>query len=162
MTDTPQWLAWAREIHSLSQAGLTYSQNEYDLERYRRLQEIAAEIVAGQSELSKEAVLESFAMQPGYITPKIDVRAAVFRDGKILLVQESADNCWSMPSRKCRCRTPKPYSLAVIPRQPIISGAPRKPSLPNVSCRSSKRPPTASASPSSTTASPARAPRWDW
>jgi len=97
MTDTPQWLAWAREIHSLSQAGLTYSQNEYDLERYRRLQEIAAAIIAGQSALSAEAVLESFAMQPGYITPKVDVRAAVIREGKILLVQESADGCWSMP-----------------------------------------------------------------
>jgi ADP-ribose pyrophosphatase YjhB (NUDIX family) len=96
-SNTPQWLAWAREIHSLSQAGLTYSQNEYDLERYRRLQEIAAEIVAGQSAVSKEAVLESFSMQPGYITPKVDVRAAVIRDGRILLVQERADNCWSMP-----------------------------------------------------------------
>ena len=94
---SPQWLAWAREIHSLSQSGLTYSQNGYDLERYRRLQEIAAEIVAGQSAVSKEAVLESFAMQPGYITPKVDVRAAVIRDGRILLVQETADNRWSMP-----------------------------------------------------------------
>jgi ADP-ribose pyrophosphatase YjhB (NUDIX family) len=97
MTDTPQWLAWAREIHSLSQSGLTYSQNGYDLERYRRLQEIAAEIIAGQSEVSKEAVLESFAMQPGYITPKVDVRAAIIQDGRILLVQETADNRWSMP-----------------------------------------------------------------
>jgi ADP-ribose pyrophosphatase YjhB (NUDIX family) len=91
------FLKWAREIFSLSQAGLTYCKNEFDLQRYRRLQEIAAEMLSGQSEMTKEAVLESFSMQAGYTTPKIDVRAAVMRDGKILLVQERIDNRWSMP-----------------------------------------------------------------
>ena len=93
----PIYLAWAREIFSLSQAGLAYSKNEFDLERYRRLQEIAAEMISMQSELTKEAVLGSFSMQAGYATPKIDVRGAVVRDGKILLVQEKIDDRWSMP-----------------------------------------------------------------
>jgi ADP-ribose pyrophosphatase YjhB (NUDIX family) len=96
-TNQPAWLAWAREIFSLSQAGLTYCKNEFDLERYRRLQEIAAEIIASQSEIAKEAVLGSFSMQAGYTTPKIDVRGAVVRDGKILLVQERIDDRWSIP-----------------------------------------------------------------
>jgi ADP-ribose pyrophosphatase YjhB (NUDIX family) len=95
--EQPIWLAWAREIFSLSQAGLTYSKNEFDLERYHRLQEIAAEMISSQSEFTKDAVLESFSMQAGYTTPKIDVRGAVVRDGKILLVQEKIDNRWSMP-----------------------------------------------------------------
>jgi len=94
---SPKWLEWAREIYSLSQSGLTYSKNEFDLNRYRRLQEISAEILASQSELSEEAVLSSFSMQAGYITPKIDVRGAVIRDGKILLVRERIDDKWSMP-----------------------------------------------------------------
>lgn len=94
---TPKWLGWAQEIFSLSQSGLTYSRNEYDIERYKRLQKIAAEMIADQSELSKEAVLESFSMQAGYITPKIDVRGAVIQDGQILLIQESADGQWAMP-----------------------------------------------------------------
>jgi ADP-ribose pyrophosphatase YjhB (NUDIX family) len=94
---TDQWLTWAREIYSLAQAGLTYSTNGFDLDRYRRLQEISAEIIASQSEMKKEEVIESFSMQSGYATPKVDVRAAVIRDGKILLVQERADNRWSMP-----------------------------------------------------------------
>jgi ADP-ribose pyrophosphatase YjhB (NUDIX family) len=96
-TKTPAWLAWAREIFSLSQSGLTYSGNPYDVERYRRLQELTAEIIAGQAEVSKEAVLDSFSMQAGYITPKVDVRGAVLRDGKILLIQERADGMWAMP-----------------------------------------------------------------
>jgi ADP-ribose pyrophosphatase YjhB (NUDIX family) len=91
------WLTLARELYTLSQAGLAYSKNDFDLERYRRLQEISAEIVAGQSKLEKEAILESFAIQNGYPTPKVDVRGAIVRDGKILLVQELTDGCWSLP-----------------------------------------------------------------
>ena len=94
---TPQWLVWAREIYSLSQSGLTYSTNQYDIERYKRLQAITAEIISSQSELSKESVLDSFSMQAGYITPKVDVRGAVLHDGKILLIQERADGQWAMP-----------------------------------------------------------------
>jgi ADP-ribose pyrophosphatase YjhB (NUDIX family) len=94
---TPQWLAWAQEIFSLSQSGLTYSGNEYDIERYKRLQELTAEIIASQSTVSKESVLDSFSMQAGYITPKVDVRGAVVREGKILLIQERADGKWAMP-----------------------------------------------------------------
>jgi ADP-ribose pyrophosphatase YjhB (NUDIX family) len=94
---SPKWMDWAREIYSLSQAGITYSQNPYDIERYKRLQQITAEMIESQSEMDKEAILESFAMQAGYITPKVDVRGAVVRDRKVLLIQERADGKWAMP-----------------------------------------------------------------
>jgi len=93
----PRWLDWAREIFSISKSGLTYSNSDYDLERYKHLLEIAAEMMESQGELSKESILQSFSMQAGYATPKIDVRGAVLRDGKILLVQERADGRWAMP-----------------------------------------------------------------
>jgi len=96
-TNQPKWIEWAREIFSLSQAGLTYSGNEFDIERYKRLQEITAEMIASQSNLSQEAVLESFAMQAGYITPKVDVRGAVIRGNKILLIKERDDERWAIP-----------------------------------------------------------------
>ena len=95
--DIFDWLKLAREIQALAQSGLTYIQNEYERERYQRLLEIAAEILANQTELSMQEAVENFQMQPGYATPKIDVRGAVIRDGKILLVQERADQRWSMP-----------------------------------------------------------------
>lgn len=81
----------------MTQAGLTYSENEFDKERYKRLQEITAEMIESQSELSKDSVLESFSMQAGYTTPKIDVRGAVVYEGKILLIQERMDGKWAMP-----------------------------------------------------------------
>ncbi|HSK66257.1 MAG TPA: NUDIX hydrolase [Anaerolineales bacterium] len=96
-SSTPKWLAWTREIFSLSQSGITYSGNEYDIQRYKRLQEITAEIIESQSGTAKESALESFSMQAGYITPKIDVRGAVVHEGKILLIQERADGRWAMP-----------------------------------------------------------------
>ena len=92
-----KWIDWAREIFSLSQAGLTYSKNEFDIDRYKRLQEITAEMIASESQIAKDAALDSFSMQAGYITPKVDVRGAVVQEGKILLIQERADGKWAMP-----------------------------------------------------------------
>jgi ADP-ribose pyrophosphatase YjhB (NUDIX family) len=87
----PHWLRWAREIQALGQTGLTYSQSDYDIQRYGRLLEIAAEIVQSQTGLAAEPILRNFA------TPKVDVRGAVLRDGRILLVQERSDGNWCMP-----------------------------------------------------------------
>ena len=81
----------------MAQTGLTYTRNEFDIQRYHRYTEIAAEIVAKQAELPKESLLENFQVQLGYATPKVDGRAAVIRQGKILLVQERTDGKWSLP-----------------------------------------------------------------
>lgn len=94
---TSPWLKWAREIQALAQSGLTYIQNEYERERYQRLLEISAEILADKTEIPTQEAVKNFQLQPGYATPKVDVRGAVVRDGKILLVQERADGRWSMP-----------------------------------------------------------------
>ncbi len=97
ITQLPNWLMWARELQAISQTGLTYAVSEYDRDRYRRLAEIAAEIVAQYADAPLAPIAADFLAQPGYATPKVDVRAAVVTDGKILLVQERADGRWSMP-----------------------------------------------------------------
>jgi ADP-ribose pyrophosphatase YjhB (NUDIX family) len=94
---SPRWLEWAREMQALSQSGLTFTQNEYEIERYRRISEIAAEIVASYTGVPASAWQKNFLSQRGYATPKIDVRGAVIRDEKILLVQERSDQRWCMP-----------------------------------------------------------------
>lgn len=91
------WLAWAREIQALSQTGLTYSESEYATQRYERLQGIAAEIVAQHTHLPIPAILEGFKLECGYATVKVDVRGAIVRDGRILLVQERCDEKWCLP-----------------------------------------------------------------
>jgi 8-oxo-dGTP pyrophosphatase MutT (NUDIX family) len=96
-TGVPRWLEWAREIQSLGQTGLVYSDNDFDDQRYRRLVEIAAEIVHAKSGLDTGRLLEGFHEQTGYATPKVGVRGAVVHGGEILLVQERADGHWCMP-----------------------------------------------------------------
>jgi ADP-ribose pyrophosphatase YjhB (NUDIX family) len=92
-----QWLAWARELQALAQTGLTFAGGEYDLARYRRLTEMAAEMVARSTGTPLERLTEDFLQQPGYATPKVDVRGAIVKEGRILLVQERADGLWCMP-----------------------------------------------------------------
>ncbi len=94
---TQQWIVWAREIQALCQTGLAFNREPYDVQRYTRMMEIAAEVVAAHTGLPVEAVRENFLSQPGYATPKIDVRGAVVRDRAILLVQEKVDGRWCMP-----------------------------------------------------------------
>lgn len=91
------WLKIARELQSMSQSGLAFSENEYDIQRYKRLNEMSAEILSEYSNLDKEVTEKLFLNLSGYATPKIDVRSAVVKDGKILLVKEIQDGCWSMP-----------------------------------------------------------------
>ena len=93
----PKWLTIAREIQQLSQTGSAFAVTDYERNRYKRLTEIAAEIIGHHTDLEKESVQKILMDHPGYATPKIDVRAAVMKDGKILLVQETTDNCWAIP-----------------------------------------------------------------
>ena len=98
MTKTPDWLRWARELQALSQTGLHFATGAYDRERYERLGRIAAEIVAAHTTLEVGTILELNAREFGYATPKVDVRGVVFRDDRILLVQEAMDaGRWTVP-----------------------------------------------------------------
>ena len=95
-----KWLKWAIEIQSLSQIGLTYTKDVYDRERYERLREISAEMLAKKTEVSIEKVKDLFCHETGYQTPKLDTRAAIFRNNKILLVHEN-NVTWSLPGGWC-------------------------------------------------------------
>lgn len=100
MKDRDNLTKWAMEIQSLAQAGLTYGKDKFDLERYERLREIAAEMMAYKTDLPIEKVKELFCNETGYQTPKVDTRAAVFKENRILLVRES-NGRWSLPGGWC-------------------------------------------------------------
>ena len=95
-----KWLEWAIEIQSLAQAGLFYTDNEYDKKRYLRLREISALMISNKTNLNLDKVKDLFCNETGYQTPKIDTRAAIFKDDKILLVHEKNDT-WSLPGGWC-------------------------------------------------------------
>lgn len=95
-----EWTDFAMRIQSIAQAGLAYGENPYDRERYEQLREIAAQMVALETELPLEKVKGFFCNETGYQTPKVDTRAAVFQEGKILLVHEK-NGTWSLPGGWC-------------------------------------------------------------
>ena len=94
------WLKWAIEIQSLAQTGLAYTKDIFDKERYERLREISAEMLAEKTGVSTEKVQDLFCNETGYQTPKLDTRAAIFEDNKILLVHEN-NGTWSLPGGWC-------------------------------------------------------------
>lgn len=94
----PQWLTWARRLQAISQCGLTYCQDKFDIQRYREIAAISAEMMASGAALHSEQPISTlFEQQAGYATPKVDVRAAVFHDRRILLVRELDDGGWTLP-----------------------------------------------------------------
>lgn len=96
MNNGETWLSWAIELQALAQAGLFYSKDIYDIERFSRIREIAAEMIASPAGLPLERIKDLFCNETGYQTPKLDTRAAVFQQDKILLVQEN-NGLWSLP-----------------------------------------------------------------
>ncbi|MEK7780090.1 MAG: NUDIX hydrolase [Verrucomicrobiota bacterium] len=92
-----RWLEWCSRLQALAQTGLTFARDPYDIERYQALQKIAAEMLAAGTEADLGKIQDFLATDSGYATPKVDVRGAVFRDGKILLVRERSDGKWTLP-----------------------------------------------------------------
>lgn len=96
-----KWLEWAKRIQSLSQSGLTFSKDVYDLERFEELRIINVEIMEEHTGLDMQKVKDLFTGESEYQTPKMDIRGAVFHEEKILMVREHIDNRWALPSRFC-------------------------------------------------------------
>lgn len=96
MNQNEKWLQWAVELQSLAQAGLYYGKDRFDIERFERIREISAEMISYKTEIPLDKVKDLFCSETGYQTPKLDTRAAIFQDEKILLVQEN-NGTWSLP-----------------------------------------------------------------
>ena len=97
MSRDPQWAAWARRLRAIAQTGLTFGESEYDFDRYRQIEQIADDILATHAEVDQQIIKDFFARDEGYATPQVDVRGAVFRGERILLVRERLDGRWTLP-----------------------------------------------------------------
>ena len=97
MATNPKWLKWATRLQSIAQSGLTFGENQYDIDRYQQIRDLSVEILHEYTDLKHEKITNLFASEKGYQTPKVDIRAAVFQDDKILMVKEKIDGRWSLP-----------------------------------------------------------------
>lgn len=91
------WLKLAQKLQSIAQSGLYYSTNEFEIERYKMVMEIAEEMISMKTGFNKEEIHRLFISEAGHSTPKVDVRGVVFKDDKILLVKEKVDGKWTVP-----------------------------------------------------------------
>ena len=95
---TDRILDLARRLHALARTGLHFcAQRVRPRDRYAEIEQIAAELLAGASVGGSRGAARPLAAETGYVTPKIEVRGAVFRDGRVLLVRETADGRWTLP-----------------------------------------------------------------
>lgn len=95
-----KWLDWLIRLQSLAQAGLAYGKDKYDIERFEEIRDLSVQMLTALSDLPAQKVENLFASETGYQTPKIDTRAAIFKENKILLVQE-ANGTWALPGGWC-------------------------------------------------------------
>jgi len=92
-----RWLHWAQQLQAVAQTGDAYANNDFDRQRYDLVRNIAAAMMAAGSAAEPTELAELFKRERGYATPRMDVRAAVFREGRILMVQERSDGLWTLP-----------------------------------------------------------------
>jgi len=93
----PSWLVIGRELRAIAQIGLTFCRDPFDRLRFDRIRELAASLTAERSDTDRAKVLELFRHDAGYATPKVDVRGAAFREGRVHLVREISDGGWTLP-----------------------------------------------------------------
>lgn len=91
------WLTMGRELRAIAQIGLTYVKDPFDRERFERVGELAATLLAEGSGIERSRLMDLIHADAGYATPKVDVRGAAFREGRILLVREISDGRWTLP-----------------------------------------------------------------
>lgn len=85
------------KIRALAQTGLHYTKDKFEIERFEEIHKVAEQLWSFCTGLAEDKYKEFAPFERGYITPKVDVRAAVFRDGKILLCKELRDGLWTLP-----------------------------------------------------------------
>jgi ADP-ribose pyrophosphatase YjhB (NUDIX family) len=96
MKDSTEWIETLNKITGLAQTGLYYSKDAYDKERYDQIISYVRTLI-DLKEIDTQDFIADVLQDVGYATPKIDVRAVVFKDNKLLLAKETEDGLWSIP-----------------------------------------------------------------
>jgi ADP-ribose pyrophosphatase YjhB (NUDIX family) len=87
-----------KRIKALSDAGLVYTENGYDVERFEEIRALSLELMGIVTKQPLDILDDFYLPEKDYPTPKVDIRGLILTDRKeILLVQERVDNKWTLP-----------------------------------------------------------------
>lgn len=95
------WLAIAKELKTISQAGKTFAKDDFERQRHEKIEWLAAKILEKHTDLEADEIRTMLQKDCGYPTPKTDCRGVIFKDNKILLVKEIEDGGWTLPGGWC-------------------------------------------------------------
>ena len=88
----------AKELAAIGQTGAHFAKDHYDIERYQRISQLAAFLLAGCSDVPADEIHAWSKEEFGYATPKVDVRAFITDGDRVLLVREDMDEGrWTLP-----------------------------------------------------------------
>lgn len=87
----------SRRIQAIAQAGLHYAGNDFDRERYSELRNLSVDLLSTITETEPGKIHDLFTFENGFQTPKVDVRAVVVREGRVLMARERCDSKFSLP-----------------------------------------------------------------
>ena len=90
--------SWAKRLQAISSTGQFFGESDFDKERYEEIFEIANTMLASLGKVPVQRIIDLVPdAGESYATPKIDVRGAIFKNQRILLVQEKLDGLWTLP-----------------------------------------------------------------
>ncbi|MCB0116670.1 MAG: NUDIX hydrolase N-terminal domain-containing protein [Caldilineaceae bacterium] len=102
MTAQLDLLRMADELRAMTNLSLRYTQDPYQIERYERVLEIAAELAAFSTQADAAEMKQLFLHDRRYITPYSVVETATFDDeGRILLMRRADNGHWGLPGGAC-------------------------------------------------------------
>jgi 8-oxo-dGTP pyrophosphatase MutT (NUDIX family) len=89
--------AIADELRALAAFGLNFARTPEENDRWRRVLAVAARLAAAERGEPAEALLAGYEANHFDIGPVASGEAAVFHEGKLLLIRRTDDGLWALP-----------------------------------------------------------------
>ncbi|WP_146009442.1 NUDIX hydrolase N-terminal domain-containing protein [Deinococcus planocerae] len=87
----------ADELRALALLGLSYVRDPYDLDRYRRVLMLSAELAAQDSPARLNEVRDAYLRNLAHVSPLLGVEAVVTRGDRVLLMRRADSGLWGLP-----------------------------------------------------------------
>lgn len=92
----------ADELRSLAHNNLQYTEDPYQVQRNRRIIELAAQIQSLADARPPDEIQRIFSQNLGYMTPLAVANAAVIDpEGRVMLIRRADNGLWALPGGAC-------------------------------------------------------------
>lgn len=108
-----QLIEIADELRAMSNNGLRYTKDIYQIERFHRILELSAQLMSLVDGQPLAEIRKQFFADLDYVTPLAVVDTAVFdAAGRLLLIRRADNKLWAMPGGACGVGEPPAAAAA--------------------------------------------------